>query len=221
MEKGELIASVKINKEVCQSNITCYAENGKVNATNPLEKCNTDNQIDFILVFKSENGIATCTAKGHPNPFRVMIYKYGKITESGEGKASVKINDDICQSNITCYAENGEVNATEPLKSCNTGLSNSQPILIQTVLIVTVPTAIIICSVATCLIIGCYIHVRIKKRKERKNRLQLQNLHHYEELSYSCTKRLSHADDGYAKGIPTADESCSNTDETYEKPLKL
>ncbi|XP_033111640.1 uncharacterized protein LOC117112638 [Anneissia japonica] len=172
MHTGELKASVKINGSICQSGITCYGENGKANATEPLEKCNTVNKIDLSLVFGSDNGIATCIAKGHPKPSSVKIYKDRTIMKIGKHRASVKINEDICQSNITCYAENGKMNVTEPMGKCNTGLSNSQPILTQAVLIATVAKAIILGSVATYLIYR-YIH---KKKSSELTRLQLQNI---------------------------------------------
>ncbi|XP_033097250.1 uncharacterized protein LOC117101382 [Anneissia japonica] len=49
-----------------------------------------------------------------------MIYNDGKVIKHGTLTASVKINEEFCKTNITCYAENGEVNATETLKPCNT-----------------------------------------------------------------------------------------------------
>ncbi|XP_033114274.1 uncharacterized protein LOC117114695 [Anneissia japonica] len=78
----------------------------------------------LTVTFESKDGTATCTAEGHPNPSSVMIYKDGEMIENGTLTASVKIYEEICKSNITCYAENGEVNATEPLKTCKEG-SNS------------------------------------------------------------------------------------------------
>ncbi|XP_033116073.1 hemicentin-1-like [Anneissia japonica] len=83
----------------------------------------TSNQIDLKVIylkitFESKDGAATCTAEGYPEPSSVMIYKDGKMIENGTLTTSVKIYEEICKSNITCYAENGKVNATEPLKTC-------------------------------------------------------------------------------------------------------
>ncbi|XP_033123417.1 uncharacterized protein LOC117122063 [Anneissia japonica] len=85
----------------------------------------TSNQFDLKVIhltitFESEAATATCIAKGHPKPSSVMIYNDGKMIDKEELIASVKINEELCKTNISCYAENGEVNATEPLKTCNT-----------------------------------------------------------------------------------------------------
>ncbi|XP_033118333.1 hemicentin-1-like [Anneissia japonica] len=101
---------------------TCKAESDQFRGKDGK----TSNQIDLKVIyiaitFELQAGTATCTAKGHPNPSSLMIQKDGEKNEKGELTASVKINEDFCKTNFTCYAENGEVNTTEPLKTCNIG----------------------------------------------------------------------------------------------------
>ncbi|XP_033109056.1 uncharacterized protein LOC117110459 [Anneissia japonica] len=98
---------------------TCKAESDQFRG----EEGKTSNQIELKVIyltitFESKDDTATCTAEGYPNPSSVTIYKDGKMIENGTLTAFMKIYEDICKLNITCYAENGEVNATEPLKTC-------------------------------------------------------------------------------------------------------
>ncbi|XP_033119052.1 hemicentin-1-like [Anneissia japonica] len=193
---------------------TCKTESDKFKGENGKTSAPFDLRIiEFYisLKFKSEICIATCIADSYPKPSYVMIFQDGNKMETGELSASVEINEHICKSNITCFAENGEVNATEKLKSCNPGVSNSQPTTQKTlivVVIVTAVTAITLGFVPTCLICR-YIH----KRQERRNRLQLANIHQYQGMAYKRTSGKYE--------IPNVDTSYCDVDAIYEQSLHL
>ncbi|XP_071958820.1 hemicentin-1-like, partial [Antedon mediterranea] len=89
--------------------------------------------------FTSKDGVATCTAEGNPKPSSVLILQDGKeIKRGGESTATIEINDETCQSNITCYAENEKFNDITILKNCYT----DQLVLDESFPIVTVLVAI-------------------------------------------------------------------------------
>ncbi|XP_071958856.1 titin-like [Antedon mediterranea] len=80
---------------------------------------------NIIVTFTSEDGIATCTAEGYPKPSSVLILQDGKVVKKGENTATIEITAEICQSDLTCYAENGHLNKTKGIKNCDAGSSGS------------------------------------------------------------------------------------------------
>ncbi|XP_071958873.1 neogenin-like [Antedon mediterranea] len=139
VEKGENTATIEINDEICQSSLTCYAENGKLNKTMTLENCTKD----ITVTFTSEDGLATCTAEGHPKPSSVLILQDGEVVKKGEYKATIKI-DKMCY--LTCYAENEKINDTTTLENSKEGSGSSYivPICFAMVVVV-VLTVVVIC----------------------------------------------------------------------------
>ncbi|XP_071958824.1 uncharacterized protein [Antedon mediterranea] len=75
------------------------------------------------VTYEYKSGFATCTAEGHPKPSSVLILQDGEEVKKENNTATIEINDEICQSNLTCYAENGNLNKTMTLENCTEGIS--------------------------------------------------------------------------------------------------
>ncbi|XP_033096618.1 uncharacterized protein LOC117100896 [Anneissia japonica] len=168
----EFIASVKDS-----GNYQCKVENDAHREGKKSFKL-TVSVIKFYLnlTFVSTSGTTTCSAVGHPEPSSVLIYRNWKIIQKGKCTATLKSNEEICKSNITCYAENGEGSAKLSLKSCSTGLHDSKftkSNQLRTSIGLAV-SAFILGSVPTSLICR-YIH----KRRERNIHLLYGTAHQY------------------------------------------
>ncbi|XP_071958912.1 junctional adhesion molecule C-like [Antedon mediterranea] len=71
--------------------------------------------------FTSDGSFATCSADGYPRPLSVLILQDGEVVKKRENTATIEINDEICQSSLTCNAENGKLNQTAALENCGPG----------------------------------------------------------------------------------------------------
>ncbi|XP_071958855.1 uncharacterized protein [Antedon mediterranea] len=202
--------------------------------------------INIIATFNPEDCFATCTAEGHPKPSSVLILQDGEMVKKGENTATIEINDEICQSNITCYVENGKLNDTTTLKNCKPkALPTDRPIgrpsdtptgnlkdglfpIDSTVLTVAIIIALILGSVPTWLT-SRYIY----QRRLREIRSNCQNLQ-YQELTFPShsgvsneLNTLGHMVDPKSRQntyrpIPMEREEieiqCQNAEVLYEEP---
>ncbi|XP_033115045.1 hemicentin-1-like, partial [Anneissia japonica] len=68
----------------------CKAESDKFRGKDGKTSNHIDLKVIYLTItFESEAGIATCTAKGHPEPSSVIIYKDGEMIENGTLTASI------------------------------------------------------------------------------------------------------------------------------------
>ncbi|XP_071958830.1 junctional adhesion molecule B-like [Antedon mediterranea] len=89
----------------------------------------------IVVTFTSKDGFATCTAEGHPTPSSVLILQDGEVVKEGENTATIEIDDEICPSSFTCFAENGNLNETTTMEKCNTDLKSFYIILIVVIIV--------------------------------------------------------------------------------------
>ncbi|XP_071958835.1 uncharacterized protein [Antedon mediterranea] len=146
---------------------TCKAESDQFKGDDA--KTSEGKQLTVIgyyitVTFTSENGLATCTAEGHPKPSSVWILQDGKVVDNGENRATIQINDEICKSHLECYAENGKITDLITLLNCDAGSLSPHTIMII-ITVVLIPVVVVI-PTASFLVLLVY------QRKRRSRRLR-------------------------------------------------
>ncbi|XP_071958882.1 uncharacterized protein [Antedon mediterranea] len=131
----ESVLKIKSATEEDAGNYTCKAESDQFKGENAKTSEGKHLIVYYITVtFTSEDGIATCTADGHPKPSLVLILQDGKVAENEENTTTIKI--EICQSILTCYAENARLNETTTLENCNVAGPGSFYIILIALIVV-------------------------------------------------------------------------------------
>ncbi|XP_071958821.1 uncharacterized protein [Antedon mediterranea] len=171
-------------------NYTCKAESDQFKGEDA--KTSVGKQMNILVytihvTFTYEDGIATCTAEGHPKPLSILILQDGEVVEKGENTATIEINDEICKPNLTCYAENGKLNKTATLLNCKAGESCPTFTVLTVAIIV---TALFLGSVPTFITTRYIYERRIREMKSKCQHSQYQALQFassgsgvYQELS--------------------------------------
>ncbi|XP_071958847.1 uncharacterized protein [Antedon mediterranea] len=148
----ESVLKIKSATEEDGGRYTCKAESDQFKGEDA--KTSEGRQLNIyhiIVTFKPKHGFATCTAEGYPKLSSVLILQDEEVIEEGYNSVTLETNNKICQSSLTCYAENEKCNNTVPLQNCNAGPSYPKGTVIT--------LSLILGSVLT-FIIARYIYVR-------------------------------------------------------------
>ncbi|XP_071944798.1 uncharacterized protein [Antedon mediterranea] len=155
MEKHtDSVFKIKSATEEDDGRYTCKAESDQFKGDDAKTSAGKQLNVYYIIVtFKPDIGFATCIAEGYPKPPSVLILQHDEVVKKGEHTVTIRTNDNMCQTSLTCYAENEKCNNTVTLEDCNPGSSCAISTIITAIL------AFILGSVPTFLTTR-YIFVR-------------------------------------------------------------
>ncbi|XP_071958647.1 uncharacterized protein [Antedon mediterranea] len=147
----ESVLKIKSATEEDGGNYTCKAESDQFKGEDAKTSVGRHLTVYYIAVnFTSEDGIATCTADGRPKPSSVVILQDGELVKKGENTSTIEIDDKICQSNITCNAENGQLYKTATLENCEADISPGSRQLYIILIVLIILWLLLLCYFMHC-----------------------------------------------------------------------